>query len=81
MHAAVTVILDCLSATMYSLQWGERERDGCGAHEQTGAVFGSLRTHTHSTTPLHFTPLQQYYMGATTLELHASLVGPHYSHL
>ena len=34
-----------------------RERDGCGAHEQTGAVFGSLRTHTHSTTPLHFTPL------------------------
>ena len=46
------------------------------------SLWFSPYSHTlHHSTPLHSTPLQQYYMGATTLELHASLVGPHYSHL
>ena len=83
MHAAVTVI-SVLSATiMYSLQWTDREREGCPAHEQTGAVFGSLCTHTHST-PLHSSPLCSSY-ASLWVRPHWSCMlacwGPHYDHL
>ena len=83
MHAALTVIFNCLSLSLlyHVLTSVERERERDVLRmSRSGAVFGSLCTHTHST-PLHYSTPELYYMGATRLELHASLVGPHYSQL
>ena len=82
LSALPSVLLSATTtSSMYSLQW--RQREGCPAHEQTGAVFGSLCTHTHST-PLHSSPLCSSY-ASLWVRPHWSCMlacwGPHYDHL
>ena len=81
----ITVILNCQSSSVpppappyHVLTSVERQREGCPAHEQTGAVFGSPCTHTHYR--LHSTSLHLYssyilWVRPHWLEVHASLAG------